>query len=40
MNNEDNGVQQSGKIKPEELKLLKNYLKGLKSAKNQQLPKM
>ncbi|CAH8595622.1 unnamed protein product [Schistosoma margrebowiei] len=40
MNNDDNGVQQSGKMKPEELKLLKNYLKGLKSAKNQQLPKM
>ncbi|RTG82607.1 uncharacterized protein DC041_0010180 [Schistosoma bovis] len=40
MNNDDNGVQQSEKMKPEELKLLKNYLKGLKSAKNQQLPKM
>ncbi|CAH8593495.1 unnamed protein product [Schistosoma bovis] len=40
VNNDDNGVQQSEKMKPEELKLLKNYLKGLKSAKNQQLPKM
>ncbi|VDP60326.1 unnamed protein product [Schistosoma mattheei] len=40
MNNDDSGVQQSEKMKPEELKLLKNYLKGLKSAKNQQLPKM
>ncbi|CAH8620429.1 unnamed protein product [Schistosoma rodhaini] len=40
MHNNDNGAQQSEKLKPEELKLLENYLKDLKSAKNQDLPKI
>uniref|UniRef100_A0A3Q0KI42 Uncharacterized protein n=1 Tax=Schistosoma mansoni TaxID=6183 RepID=A0A3Q0KI42_SCHMA len=40
MHNDDSGAQQSGKLKPEELKLLRNYLKDLKSARNQELPKI
>ncbi|CAH8532980.1 unnamed protein product [Schistosoma turkestanicum] len=37
---DDSDVQQSGKMKPEELKLLKNYLKDLKSARNEEIPKI